>query len=341
MLFSVRLAALLLALLAAPAWAQEPVQSLRGTVRNAGGTPLSGADVFIGTRHAITDANGTFRVDSLRPGRYPVTLRLVGYLPLHASYTVTARASAPPEYVMVPAPHVLPEVSVRVRRGGIYGTVADSGLRPLAGVRVLVAGFGGGDALTDAKGAFRFPRASGGQYMIRFTIPGYAERRMLIELESGEGRELAVRLVHSTSVPFRGDEWALKDLSLRLSIGLERERLSATELVRYTSVSLCDVPRIFEQIGRNRDARFLFSLNGVITDSVFSYSRACAWHADEVELVEFGSDICGESSRTVSYLVGIWCTGRVRRSPRTVMGTGSRVSGQSSGMPYMIIWEKR
>jgi hypothetical protein len=242
---------------------------------------------------------------------------------------------------LVPAPHVLPEVSVRVRRGGIYGTVADSGLRPLAGVKVQVAGVGGGDALTNAKGAFRFPRASRGQYMIRFTHPGYAERRMLMELESGEGRELAVRLVRSTSVPFRGDEWALKDLSLRLSIGLERERLSAKELVRYSSVSLCDVPRIFEQIGRNRDVRFLFSLNGVITDTILSYSRACAWHADEVELVEFGSDICGESSRTVGYLVGIWCTGRVRRSPRTVMGTGPRVSGQSSGMPYMIIWEKR
>jgi hypothetical protein len=219
--------------------------------------------------------------------------------------------------------------------------VADSGLRPLAGVKVQVAGVGGGDALTNAKGAFRFPRASRGQYMIRFTHPGYAERRMLMELESGEGRELAVRLVRSTSVPFRGDEWALKDLSLRLSIGLERERLSAKELVRYSSVSLCDVPRIFEQIGRNRDVRFLFSLNGVITGTIFSYSRACAWHADEVEFVEFGSDVCGEASGTIRGLVGLWCVGRSRRSPRTVMGTGSRVSGQSAGMPYMIIWEKR
>jgi hypothetical protein len=163
---------------------------------------------------------------------------------------------------MVAAPHVLPEVSVEVRRGGIHGTVADSSLRPLEGVEVQVAGLRGGDAQTDAKGTFSFPGANNGQYIVRFTLPGYAERMMFLELERGEGRELAVRLVRSTTLPFRGSEWALKDLGLRLAIGLDRERLTAKELVRYSSVSVCDIPRIFEQIGRNRDSRFLFSLNG-------------------------------------------------------------------------------
>ncbi|MBI4885616.1 MAG: TonB-dependent receptor [Acidobacteria bacterium] len=96
-----RLAALLFSLLVpGSAWAQS---SITGTVRDGSGAVLPGVTVdatspalIEGTRTAVTDSQGAYRVVDLRPGVYTVTFSLAGFstlkregLQLPAEFTAT------------------------------------------------------------------------------------------------------------------------------------------------------------------------------------------------------------------------------------------------------------
>jgi hypothetical protein len=315
------------------AGAQAPLWTVRGVVHDTAGAPLEGAQVVLGRRPATTNAQGVFSVDSIRPGNYTIMIRRVGYTPIHGRVDITPRP-ADLEYALVPAPLLLPTIDVEGRRTGIYGVVSDPSHHAAVGARVQVLGARGGEALTDSLGRFAFPAADRGVYMVRFTFPGYRERRLTVELKRGEGRELAIQLMPSLDPPFRGDEWALKDLRLRLAMGLRRERFTAAQLERYGSGSLCTVPlegvRLFPFI----------IVNGTNLYRNMPREFLCFWRADEVELVEFGTDTCREASNSISYLVGAWCGNSRRSVPRGIMG-GRRISTQGSGGSYVVIWEKK
>jgi hypothetical protein len=196
-----------------------------------------------------------------------------------------------------------------------------------------VLGARGGEALTDSLGRFAFPAADRGVYMVRVTFPGYRERRLTVELKRGEGREIAVQLMPSLETPFRGDEWALKDLRLRLAMGLRHERLTAAQLQRYGSGELCNV-------GMQTGPVPFIIVNGTNLYRGMPPRFLCFWRADEVELVEFGTDVCREVSNSISYLVGAWCGNSRRAVPRSIMG-GRRISSQGGGRGYVVIWEKK
>ncbi len=219
----------------------------------------------------------------------------------------------------------------------------------------MVAGPQGGEMRTDSTGHFAFPDLPGGKYMVRVTFPGYAERRFLVELKKGEGKELAVLLVPYRELPSRADDIALDELGKRLATGLDRERLTVQQVERYKSQPLCDVPRIRAEIGRTDT--ILFSLNGVTAEAT-EIERLCGWRADEVELVEYGFDACRDVTGSIPQMLGIWCggTGRInipqniRRGSAGVAGGGGsggapsgggRIRAQRKSMPYVIVWEKR
>jgi hypothetical protein len=336
-----RSGALALLCLAGAAHAQEPLQSLRGIVRDTAGGPIGGANVSVGTRHTTTNREGTFRVDSLRPGQYPVTVRMIGYSPVRSRIAILAGEPTEVEYFLVPAPVLLPAVVVEGRRTGLFGSVGDTAYRAIMGARVQVAGPRGGETRTDSMGRFAFPAADAGQYVIRVTFPGYTERRLALGLQRGEGRELAFLLSPSPETTSLAADEAIQGLGSRLTTGLERERLMGDQLVRYESMPLCEVPRIVAEIGRSHEVTIAFSLNGVTIDTTATLSQLCAWRADEVELVEFGKDTCAEVTQSIAMLAGSWCSGRARAVPRTMLGTGQRIRAQSAGMKYVIVWEKR
>jgi hypothetical protein len=308
------------------------LQSVSGTVRDSAGTPLIGADIFLGRRQATTGTRGAFRIDSVRPGQYTITVRLVGYTPLSAEIRVGAQGSVERHYVLVPAPVLLPTIAVEGRRTGIYGVVADPSFHAAVGARVQVFGSRGGEQLTDSSGRFSFPTADRGVYLVRITYPGYGERRISVELKRGEGRELTTVLTPSSVLPFRGDEWALKDLRLRLAMGMRRERMTADELKRFGSTPVCEIP--LEGGGAP-----VIIVNGLTVYRDMPLRFLCFWRADQVELVESGPDVCREVTRTLAYLIYAWCSA-TREVPRSIMG-GQRLSTHGGSRGSALIWEKK
>ena len=335
---------LLWILLAAPAVmaAQQPLQSVTGVVRDTAGAAVSGADVLVGSRRTTTGPSGTFRVDSLRPGQYPITIRLVGFRPVHSRVIVVATEPTEMEYFLVAAPFLLDPIVVESRRTGIYGAVGDTSYKAAVGARVQVAGLNGGEVLTDSMGRFAFPEADRGMYMVRVTYPGYSERRFSVEVRKGEGRELGVLLTRATESPSRIDAAAVEDLGHRLAVGLSQERITTTELQRSGSLGLCDVPKVKSGLRNMAGNSLTVILNGVTVMRDFDVASLCSWRADEVELVEWNADICRDRTGTVAMLMGTWCgNSGVRSVPRSMVPGGGQVRTQGSSSAYVVIWEKR
>ena len=321
--------------------AQQPLQSVIGVVRDSSGAPLGGAEVLIGARRAETNAQGAFRIDSLRPGRYNVTVRLIGFNPVRSRLAVVETEPTQVEYLLLQAPALLPTMIVEGHRAGIFGSVGDTGYRAIVGARVQIVGPHSGEVRSDSLGHFAFPVSLGGQYVVRVTFPGYTERRFMVELKNGAGRELGVLLAPYRERPSQADDIALEEVGKRLAAGLKRERLSSPELERYSAMPLCEVPRIRAEIGRDLTVPILFVVNGTSADKNADLGRLCAWRADEVEFVEFGVDVCRDVTLTLPQLVGIWCNARSRNVPRSMLGSGQRIATQGAGMRYVVIWEKR
>jgi hypothetical protein len=288
---------------ATPLAAQQPRQTVRGVVRDTAGAPLPGADVVLGARKAVTNALGVFRIDTMPVGQFALTIRMVGYEPVRSVVAVVAAEPTELEYLMVPTPFLLDPVIVEGRRTGIWGVVGDTSYRAARGATVQVLGTRGGTTLTDSMGRFGFPEADRGPYMVRVTMPGYAERLFLVELGRGEGRELAVMLTPGRP-PGNRAEWALASLEETLVWGQPRLRLTRSELARYGSLALCDLPRIAQLDGRTgRDLTVI--LNGTTIVRTFSL---CSWRIDEIDLIQFGEQRTrgpGGSNRAIT-TVTIW-----------------------------------
>src|SRR5688500_7512228 len=87
MLKRVVLVALLVALAGYPAFAQQGTSEIRGVVRDQQGAVLPGATITVRNqdtgmfREAVTNADGTYFVSAIVPGRYEVAASLEGFRP--------------------------------------------------------------------------------------------------------------------------------------------------------------------------------------------------------------------------------------------------------------------
>lgn len=329
-----------LAVLPATGMAQQPTPAIRGVVQDTTGRPLPGAEIVVGRRSAMTGTDGRFVLDSLTPTRHLLVVRLIGYAPIRSELDLSDGGSREVTYQLEEAPAHLPMIVVEGTRSGIWGTVGDLWALPVPGARVEARGPRGGEVATDSLGRFAFPRATGGIYQLRVTSEGFAERRMLLEVD-GRGKEVAVTLLPGFSSRDRFAERAAADLGQRLVWNLRREMIGPGDLANRGEVALCDVPRVRSVV--SSQAVLIINGRSVIWADGDDHlaNLLCAWRADEVELVEFGERICDEVTGTLHALVGGRCFGRVR-GVRSL--TGSRPIGSPPGRdnpPYVAIWEKR
>src|SRR6266540_3695152 len=95
--------------------APKPLPVLRGAVQDTLGQPLEGAQVdLLGLdRTATTSASGAYRVEEIRPGRYWVTVRRIGYAPLRTALSFNPGDDRQIIFQLEPLPQNLPDIEVR------------------------------------------------------------------------------------------------------------------------------------------------------------------------------------------------------------------------------------
>lgn len=322
--------------------AQGPVVQLRGTVQDSLGAPLAGAEVVVGRRSAVTTSGGAFVVDSLTPGRHSLTVRKIGYTPIREVLEIPSGGLGPRTYRMREAATILPTVVVEGSRPGIYGTVVLVGDRPAIGARIQVLGPGGGEILADSSGRFAFAILEQGAYLVRVTLPGYSERRITVALARNQGRELAISLLPSRVVASRLDVGALEDLGKRLTYGMRMDRVMREDLALRGPVNVCDLPQLRSTVGGPNNLITLI-LNGTTIYRSMPVRTLCSWRADEVELVEFGADLCTDVTRSLADLLNHFCPSFGRRIGPPPGSPSGRGIGQSRGPQgaFVVLWERR
>jgi iron complex outermembrane recepter protein len=99
--------------------AQEPMGTITGTITAADvGTPLAGATIFVtgAQTGAIARNDGTFRI-VLRPGRYELRVRLIGWVGAHDSVVVSAGQTAMKDFALTRSPATLEALAIVGTRG--------------------------------------------------------------------------------------------------------------------------------------------------------------------------------------------------------------------------------
>lgn len=207
--------ALLLALLAASAWAQQtptlpgmPAGSISGTVTSTAGGPIEGATVLLihprldGSADqpepvtAFADGQGRFRFDDLEPGIYLVIATHPGYV-FSASGSEGLPADKGRAMLLGPGQHEDLEISLKPN-ASISGRVLDGDGNPLEGytataerpayVRGVQATIAGSSAVTDDRGVYLMEDLQPGRYFIRArrTQEVYGQYSLVIANKPGE-----------------------------------------------------------------------------------------------------------------------------------------------------------
>lgn len=320
---------------AAPPVHAQVGQTFRGTVRDGDSRPIPNADVsVVGTRfQASTNDSGTFRIDSIPPGKYRIVVRAVGFTPHRSALAIAAAEPTEIEVFLKGVVVTLPTIIVGGTRTGLYGVVGDTGYHPALGARVEVLN-AGKITETDSLGRFSFPELKGGDYPVMVSLPGFTTRRFFVSIPHGKGKEVSVFLTRSPG--FRESRLvaqAYEDLGSRLAFTLRKDRLGEDDLARLSNISLCDIARLRNEVRGHPLISVIVNGTDIIRGDPIIL---CSWQTDEVSLVEFGASPCVDRSGTIGLLLGVECQpgGRGTRS----------ISGAPSirqMTPYVVIWEKR
>ncbi len=167
---------------------------IRGTVVDAVGRPIENADVVVEQlkRRTRTTTEGFFLFTDVKPGKYTIGVRSIGYESASAKITVRDSAAIV-RFALGRAAFSLPARVTTASRGGLSGVIADTGYAPLADVRVRVIG-ADEEGVTDARGAFFLP-VKPGRYLVRIERDGYARQLIGVSVPETEGREIAAWMI--------------------------------------------------------------------------------------------------------------------------------------------------
>lgn len=156
---------------------------IRGTVRNAAGEPLVGAEVWVRAhpsqatvRLVATDANGDYAATALLPGTYTVSAAATGYLTMHYD---GHRLASEADVVTVSSTDTTDGIDLTLPLPArLRGTVTDADGAPVANLVVYLLNENRQNLTlvsTDGNGVYSFPNLWAGTYHVNYggTSLGY------------------------------------------------------------------------------------------------------------------------------------------------------------------------
>jgi hypothetical protein len=192
-----------------------PNRSISGSVRDSAGRAIAGAEVSVADlkRRMLTGANGSFRFDSIVPGRYAIRARKIGFNPQTVQISVVDSSVTRADFGLVPSVQALPPIVSVVNRKGLWGHVDELGQGPLPGARVEVLG-SGRSAQTDANGDFYVALPHGGRYMVSISKDSFSTRFVGVRIPDDSGRSIASQLERAGPLA-KSQAWDILDLRQR------------------------------------------------------------------------------------------------------------------------------
>jgi hypothetical protein len=191
-------------------------RKLVGVVRDTTGIPIDSVEVSIPAlqRRGVTKLDGSFIFADIKPGKYGVRARKLGYAP-QIREMVVADSGGTGAFALLPLPYVLHPVVTTVGRGGLSGVVGDTSFNALAGAMVRVIGTDA-YATTDSLGQFFIPIRDG-SYMVRVQQDGFAERLVSVIVPRDSGQRIRVTLAPPSRPLSLREVNNINDFAMRLT----------------------------------------------------------------------------------------------------------------------------
>lgn len=190
-------------------------RTIVGVVRDTLGNAIDSVDILIASlkRHALTDANGAFRFEDIKPGTYDLSARKLGLFPQVRRVKVGDDGGSI-AFELVRTAYALPPVVTTATRLGLSGVIGDTAYNvvPSAEVSVLAT-----DRRTrsDSTGAF-YLDVKPGHYVVRVTRPGYSPRMVSVTVPADSGRRIVVWLTPSNGGSNGREAYVMDSLNERL-----------------------------------------------------------------------------------------------------------------------------
>lgn len=212
-----------------------PPGTIVGMVEDSLGTPMADALVMVYElrRQVRTRADGSFRFDSIKPGKYRVGARALGYIGAGAD-VVVGRTGGWARLRLIQFATTLAPMVTEAEEMGLSGIIGDTAFRAMDSVevRVLASQL---HARTDSLGRFALPLPPG-RYMVRVERPGYQGQAIGVSIPSKGGRKLAIWMVPSDKADAR------EIIRQRNLFDLE-QRLNRASAVRFQTFAREDLMR--------------------------------------------------------------------------------------------------
>jgi hypothetical protein len=206
-----------------------PPRAIVGIVADTANVPIDSVEVRIASlqRRTVSDANGHFRFDGVKPGAYEVRTRRLGFAPQVKRVTVGNERGGSVTFALVPVRYVLPPVVTSSPRGGLSGVIGDTAFNVIRGAEVYVVG-SGERTLTDSAGTF-FLNVKPGSYMVEVTSRGFGRKLLSVTVPRDSGRHVTVWLTRDTGPTAAREAFAIDALRYRLMLRGATARLFTRE----------------------------------------------------------------------------------------------------------------
>jgi hypothetical protein len=191
---------------------------IHGFVADSLERPLEGAEVIIiGLKlSTLTGPDGTFRFEHIKPGRYNLTARKIGYYPTGRVVQVGDNGGATAFWLARRAGSVdLPAVVTSARRGGLSGVVGDTAYNAIRGAKLWVL-TSDRRAETDSTGAF-FMDLKPGRYLVRVERENFGTQLVSVTVPKDSGRRVMVWMSPADRGTSARQSHALLEASLRMA----------------------------------------------------------------------------------------------------------------------------
>jgi hypothetical protein len=192
-------------------------RTIVGFVADTDDRPLENAEVYITSlkRTTASGPDGSFRFDDVKPGKYQVGVRKIGYYPQGRSVTVGDQGGATAFWIGPTGPVTLPSVVSSAVRGGLSGVVGDTAFNAIPAAQIWVLA---SDQRTrsDSTGAF-FLDLKPGRHMVRVERAGYGSKLLSVTIPRDSGRRVMVWLTETTRGARARESQAIAEFSMRLT----------------------------------------------------------------------------------------------------------------------------
>ena len=192
-------------------------RTIVGVVTDTTGIPVDSVELLISSvrRRAMSGPDGTFRFDDLKPGKYQIAARRLGFYPQVHDVAV-GDIGGVVSFSLLRGIPALPPVVSSVARGGLSGVIGDTAYNIVAGAKVAVVA-SDHRTVSDSMGRF-FLDLRPGRYMVNVSRPGYATRLVSVTIPDDSGRRMTVWLTPADRAQTARDAAVLDSLALRLEV---------------------------------------------------------------------------------------------------------------------------